>query len=127
MPKLMRIKSAANAIVGGQIYNQTMQEIAYPHIQTHRRYTPAEISAKVIDLKVAPVKVGYIMGTGDKVPEAIKRLGLDVTMLEEKDLATGDLSKYRYDCRRHSRFAGQTGFCRQQQSDCLILSKMAEH
>ncbi len=92
--KVDSYKIMAEAIVGGQIYNQTMQEIAYPHIQTHRRYTPAEISAKVIDLKVAPVKVGYIMGTGDRVPEAIRRLGLDVTMLEEKDLSTGDLSKF---------------------------------
>ena len=92
--KVDSYKITANANVSGQIYNQTMQQIAYPHIQTHRRYTPAEISAKVIDVKVAPVKVGYIMGTGDQVPEAIKRLGLDVTMLEEKDLSTGDLSKF---------------------------------
>ena len=71
-----------------------MQEIAYPHIQTHRVYKPAEVAAKVLNLKVAPVRVGYIMGTGDRVPEAIKLLGLNVTMLGEKDLSTGDLSKF---------------------------------
>ena len=87
-------KITANAIVNGQTFNQTMQEIAYPHIQTHRRYINAEVNAKVLDLKVAPVRVGYIMGTGDRVPEAIRRLGLNVTMLEEKDLSTGDLSKF---------------------------------
>ncbi len=85
---------SATATVGGQTFNQTMQEIAYPHIQTHRRYTPAEVSTKIIDLKIAPVKVGYIMGTGDRVPEAIKRMGLNVTMLEEADLTTGVLSKF---------------------------------
>jgi hypothetical protein len=84
----------ANAAVNGRIYNQTMHEVAYPHIQTHRRYSPAEISAKVVNLKVAPVRVGYIMGTGDRVPEAIKLLGLNVTMLNENDLATGDLSRF---------------------------------
>jgi LmbE family N-acetylglucosaminyl deacetylase len=84
----------ANAVVDGKTYNQSMIEIAYPHIQTHRRYMPAEISARVVDLKVAPVRVGYIMGSGDQIPEAIKRMGLDVTMLEEKDLSTGDLSKF---------------------------------
>lgn len=84
----------ANAEVGGKTYNQTMFEIAYPHIQTHRRYEPAQVWAKVVDLKVAPVQVGYVMGTGDRVPEAIGLLGLPVTMLEEKDLSTGDLSKY---------------------------------
>jgi hypothetical protein len=34
------------------------------------------------------------MGTGDQVPAAIQRLGLNVTMLNEKDLSTGDLSKF---------------------------------
>jgi LmbE family N-acetylglucosaminyl deacetylase len=84
----------ANAIVGGKTYNQTMFEVAYPHIQTHRRYAPAEVSAKVVNLKVAPVRVGYIMGTGDRVPEAIKLLGLNVAMLDETDLATGDLLRF---------------------------------
>jgi LmbE family N-acetylglucosaminyl deacetylase len=87
-------KITANATVNGNNFNQTQQAIAYPHIQTHYRYFPSEISAKVLDLKISNVKVGYIMGSGDKVPEAIKRLGLDVQMLEEKDLATGDLSKF---------------------------------
>ncbi|MFN6963181.1 MAG: NEW3 domain-containing protein [Pyrinomonadaceae bacterium] len=87
-------KITARAAVSGQTYDRTMQTIAYPHIQTHRRYVPAEVSVKVMDLKVAPVRVGYIMGSGDRVPEAIKRLGLDVKMLEEKDLSTGDLGQY---------------------------------
>ncbi|MEJ7861094.1 MAG: PIG-L family deacetylase [Pyrinomonadaceae bacterium] len=87
-------KVLANAVVGGQTFDQMVQEIAYPHIQTHRIYKSAEIAAKVVNLKVAPVRVGYIMGTGDRVPEAIKLLGLNVTMLEEEDLSTGDLSKF---------------------------------
>jgi LmbE family N-acetylglucosaminyl deacetylase len=87
-------KIAANAEVDGKNFNQTMIEVAYPHIQTHRRYVPAEVAAKVVDLKVVPVNVGYIMGTGDRVPEAVKLLGLPVTMLEEADLSTGDLTKF---------------------------------
>jgi hypothetical protein len=92
--KVGSYKLTANATVGGKTFNQSVQEIAYPHIQTHRRYLPAEITAKVVDLKIAPVRVGYIMGTGDQVPEAVRRMGLNVTMLEEKDLTTGDLSKF---------------------------------
>ena len=84
----------ATAVINNQIYDQTLQEIAYPHIQTHRRYAQAAITTQILDLKVAPVRVGYIMGSGDAVPAAIRRLGLNVTMLEEKDLATGDLSKF---------------------------------
>jgi LmbE family N-acetylglucosaminyl deacetylase len=84
----------AQATIGNEIYDLQMQEIAYPHIQTHRLYRGAYIAAQVLDLKVAPVRVGYIMGSGDKVPEAIQRLGLPVTMLEEKDLSTGDLARF---------------------------------
>ncbi len=87
-------KLTANALVDGQTYDQQMQEVAYPHIQTHRIFSRADVTAQVLDLKIAPVRVGYIMGSGDKVIEAIQRMGVSVTMLEEKDLSTGDLSKF---------------------------------
>lgn len=92
--KVAKYDLTAVAVIGNQTYDQSMQEIAYPHIQTHRRYTKATVSTQVLDLKVAPVRVGYIMGSGDAVPAAIRRLGLNVAMLEEKDLSTGDLSKF---------------------------------
>ncbi len=92
--KVDAYKITANAVANGQTYNQTVHEIAYPHIQTHRFYTKSEVLAQVLDLKVANVNVGYIMGTGDTVPEAIKLMGLPVTLLEEKDLSSGDLSKF---------------------------------
>ncbi len=84
----------ANASVGEGLASQTMNTIAYPHIQTHRFYTRAETKVEVLDLKVAPVKVGYIMGSGDEVADSIKKMGVDVIMLGEKDLASGDLSKF---------------------------------
>src|SRR5690606_22999781 len=92
--KVGKYDVTVNAKVGGQTFDQSMQEIAYPHIQTHRRYTTATVATEVLDLKVAPVRVGYMMGSGDAVPAAVKRLGLPVTMLEGKDLATGDLSRF---------------------------------
>jgi LmbE family N-acetylglucosaminyl deacetylase len=72
----------------------TMNVVAYPHIQTHRYYTPADATIRVLDLKTVPLNVGYVMGSGDEVPEAIRQMGMKVTMLEESDLASGDLSKF---------------------------------
>ncbi len=92
--KVNKYDLKAVAVVNNQTYDQSMQEIAYPHIQTHRLYTGATVSTQVLDLKVAPVRVGYIIGSGDSVPAAIRRLGVPVTMLEEKDLSTGDLSQF---------------------------------
>ncbi len=83
-----------NAIVGESHFNQEMHIIAYPHTQTHRFYTRAETVVNVIDLRPLMGKIGYIMGSGDDVAEAIRQMGINVTMLGEKDLASGDLSKY---------------------------------
>jgi len=82
------------ATIDGVTYHQTMREITYPHIQTHRNYSESSTDFKVIDVSVAPVNVGYVMGSGDKVPEALRRLGLQVTLLDDEDLTTGDLQRF---------------------------------
>lgn len=87
-------KIAAQISSDGKTYDHDMNTVAYTHIRTHRYYTNAEATVRVFDLKVAPVRVGYIMGSGDAVADAIKKMGLDVTMLSEDDLASGDLSRF---------------------------------
>lgn len=84
----------AEAEVAGQVHGQTVELVAYPHIQTHRLYTPARADVQVFDLAVAPVRVGYLMGSGDEVPDALRRMGVDVTLLDDATLATGDLSPF---------------------------------
>lgn len=78
----------------GRTYRDAMQVVSYPHITTHRVYRPAEVAVEVIDLKVAPVRVGYVMGSGDLVPNALSQLGVDVTLLGDADLVAGDLSAF---------------------------------
>jgi LmbE family N-acetylglucosaminyl deacetylase len=85
---------SAEATVGDKKYATAMQMLEYPHIQTHRLYEPAMANARVFDVKVANVQVGYIMGSGDQVPDAIHRLGLPVTMITPEYLATGDLATF---------------------------------
>ncbi|MFZ1701495.1 MAG: PIG-L family deacetylase [Pyrinomonadaceae bacterium] len=83
-----------NAMVGESLVSQTMHLVAYPHIQTHRYYTRAETTVRVLDLKVAPVRIGYIMGSGDEIPEALRQMGLPVEFLDEADLGSGDLTRF---------------------------------
>jgi LmbE family N-acetylglucosaminyl deacetylase len=89
-----RVTLAAEAVAGDVTFTTSLQEIAYPHIQTHRLYKPAEATVLALDLAVAPVKVGYVMGSGDQVPDAIRRMGLEVTLLDEDVLSAGDLSRF---------------------------------
>lgn len=84
----------AQAVVGEAIATSTMRVISYPHIQTHRFYRKAVTDAKIIDLKTAPVKVGYLAGSGDRVPEAIRQMGFDLDMISENELASGTLSRF---------------------------------
>jgi LmbE family N-acetylglucosaminyl deacetylase len=84
----------AVARVNGKDYSDDLQEIAYPHIQTHRLYSPARAAAQVFDLTVAPVNVGYVMGSGDQVPDMIRRMGVAVSLIDDETLATGDLSRF---------------------------------
>jgi LmbE family N-acetylglucosaminyl deacetylase len=87
-------KIDAEASVNGEKFTQEMHALAYPHIETHRYYTKAETQINVFSLKTAPVKVGYITGSGDAVPEAIRQMGLSLELLGENDLASGDLSRF---------------------------------
>jgi LmbE family N-acetylglucosaminyl deacetylase len=89
-----RYRIGAVATVDGQTFDRAMRTVAYPHIQTHRLYGPAEAQVRVFDLKVAPVKVGYVMGSGDQVPDALRRMGLSVTDLDEDALGAADLSAF---------------------------------
>lgn len=84
----------AAATVGGTVYSRTMRTIAYPHIQTHRFYVDAVAKANVIDLKTAPARIGYLVGSGDKVPQAIRQMGLTVETIDDRTLSSGDLSQF---------------------------------
>ncbi len=84
----------ASAAVGNTAYSRTMRTLSYPHIQTHRVYSDAAAKANVIDLKTSPVRVGYIPGSGDRVPQAIAQMGLAVETIDERTLASGDLSQF---------------------------------
>jgi LmbE family N-acetylglucosaminyl deacetylase len=68
--------------------------LSYAHVQAHRFYVPSDATVRVVDLRVAPVRVGYVMGSGDEVPAAIDRMGLKVTLLGEDELSSGDLSRF---------------------------------
>jgi LmbE family N-acetylglucosaminyl deacetylase len=76
----------------GRRFDREMISIAYPHINTHRIYRPARVTVRVMPLRIAPVRVGYIMGSGDLVPEAIRRIGIEPVMLDEAMLSGGDLN-----------------------------------
>lgn len=85
----------AAADVEGQSFSMSYDVIDYPHITTRYLFRPAVSKLERFDVKVAPgLRIGYVMGTGDAVPEALKLLGVTVVQLTSDDLAFGNLSRF---------------------------------
>ena len=82
------------AASGGRQIAVGMDTISYPHIPVEVLFPRAEVKLVRADVHVDAHSVGYIMGAGDEVPDALRQLGLEVTMLNETDLAKGDLSRF---------------------------------
>jgi len=81
---------------GGREFREGFQVIDYDHIQRRHYYQPADITVRTVEVKVADnLKIGFIEGVGDRVPEALTELGLSFDLLDEEDLAFGDLSQYQ--------------------------------
>jgi hypothetical protein len=73
-----------------QVYAEGVSVIDYEHIERAAMFSPAEAHVTVFPVAVRPgLRVAYIMGSGDDGPEAIRQLGLDVTMLSEDDVRAG--------------------------------------
>lgn len=72
-----------------------VRDIAYPHVEGRLVARPAEVTLVPVDAVVPRgLEVGYIMGVGDQVAEATRQLGANVTLLDERELAEGDLSRF---------------------------------
>ena len=85
----------AVATAGNENFSRGIQKISYPHIHDQNFYRPAQTVAHVTPLKLPPgLKVGYIMGTGDRIPEGIAQMGVSVTVLNEQALAIGSLDGF---------------------------------
>jgi hypothetical protein len=89
------LHAVATSAAGGEKFTNGYQEIEYPHIQRRQVIKPAETALRVVDVKVTPnLNVGFIVGVGDQVPQALEQLGAKVSFIDQDELAWGDLSKH---------------------------------
>jgi LmbE family N-acetylglucosaminyl deacetylase len=88
---------AINAVArsGGRDYKTGWQSIGYPGLRPYNQYKLAQLKTRKVDVKLAAgLHIGYVMGTGDLVPEAIEGLGGGAHLLTATELASGDLSAW---------------------------------
>src|ERR1035441_8394831 len=84
----------AEAVVDGKVFSRGLVRVDYPHIPLQTLFPPAEAKVLRFDVKAPQAPLGYVMGSGDEVPEALRQMGYTVTLLSDDELENGDLSRY---------------------------------
>jgi LmbE family N-acetylglucosaminyl deacetylase len=80
---------------GGHSYENGWQSVGYPGLVPYNLYKAAQLKTRKVDVKLAPgLRIGYVMGTGDLVPDAIEELGGKVHLLSAGELSSADLSTW---------------------------------
>ena len=86
---------AAIAQSGNDRFSEGFTTVGYPGLRPYYLYRPATYRLRAVDVKLPPnLKVGYIMGTGDEVPEALTEIGVQPHLLSSTELAQNDLASY---------------------------------
>ena len=79
----------------GHQYTQGYETVGYPGLRPYNYYQPGPYKLVGVDVKLAPgLRVGYVMGTGDEVPQALESMGVTVHLLQAADINDGNLSAY---------------------------------
>jgi LmbE family N-acetylglucosaminyl deacetylase len=79
---------------GNEVYNGYTKTIAYNHIPTITYFPEAKANEVTLTIKIIGKKIGYIIGAGDKVPDALEAMGYNVTYLNEADITDENLKQF---------------------------------
>jgi LmbE family N-acetylglucosaminyl deacetylase len=92
-PKDFKITAVAE--YQGKQFSEGYRMAGYAGLRGYPFYRPAVYHAVGVDVKTAPgLKIAYLPGTGDEVPQALENLGQSVRILAASDITQGSLSGY---------------------------------
>jgi LmbE family N-acetylglucosaminyl deacetylase len=87
------LKAVAHS--AGHAYQTGWQSVGYSGLRPYNLYKPAQLLTRKVDVKLSPgLRIGYIMGTGDQVPDAIEALGVTPHLLTTPEIASADFSAW---------------------------------
>jgi LmbE family N-acetylglucosaminyl deacetylase len=87
------VKAVARS--GGHEYASGWRSVGYMGLRSYNMYRDAVFKTRRVDVKLAAgLRIGYVMGPGDLVPEAIEAMGMTPHLLSAGELASADLSAW---------------------------------
>jgi hypothetical protein len=91
---MFEIAALAEAM-SGQVYDVGLTTVDHPHIRARSRARRATALVRVADLALPKVPhIAYLRGAADRVPEALRSVGLPIELITGADLATRPLAPY---------------------------------
>lgn len=81
-------------IIDGKSYGWESTVIDYSHIPKQTLLMPAEAKAAAVSIKKAGIKIAYLQGAGDEVPNALRQVGYLVTELKREDINVATLEQF---------------------------------
>ena len=79
----------------GQVFDQVIHRISYPHIPNLTYFSPAQIQLIQEEWKVSGGKIGYLEGAGDEVSDVLSSLGYQVEFLTEENFEAAQLNEFQ--------------------------------
>ncbi len=80
--------------INGQRIAATLVNIDYDHIGPQIHIEKTVLNLKPFSITRKAKKIAYIVGAGDDVPEVLNQLGYEVSIIDEQQIKSSDLSQY---------------------------------
>jgi LmbE family N-acetylglucosaminyl deacetylase len=78
----------------GYITARNLLKLDHPHIPLQTLLPEAKVRLERFDLKHNGHRIAYVMGAGDDMPQALRRIGYEVDLLSDEFLAREDLARF---------------------------------
>ncbi len=75
-------------------FTKELTTINYDHIPKQTLFPQAKAKLLRLDIRTPGKEIGYIMGSGDEVPKALRQLGYKVVMINEENIAEINLNQF---------------------------------
>ncbi|MBG9375192.1 PIG-L family deacetylase [Panacibacter sp. DH6] len=76
------------------LYKDYLRTIQYDHIPHIHYFYRDNVKAINEEIKIVGKNIGYIVGAGDKVPQALQQMGYNVTFLAESAITDENLKRF---------------------------------
>ncbi|MFT4156298.1 PIG-L family deacetylase [Parafilimonas sp.] len=77
-----------------EAYSGDLHAVQYEHIPDVHYYATDKIHVVNEEVKTVGRRIGYIPGAGDKLPQGLRQMGYNVTLLSAKDVTPSNLKQF---------------------------------